>query len=219
MKNSTLKAAQFLLGCVGFMFLVAYPLNAEQDDQSARGVYLAEIHSLGAPAAYASVNIKKNVKRPVRARYTPDPSLVNLAMQIADETGIPRDVMNYHIVRESGYNPNARNPKSTATGMLQLIKGSHEVIAGRILTREEHFRLAKDPEYNLRLGAAHIRGCMQLMPGASANALWKKCHMAGHKNVGGDIRMAASYFKTDQNGWLSRGTIAMPWSTPAARNT
>ena len=219
MKYSTIALIQRILGCIGFMFMVAYPLNAEQDDQSARSVYLAEIHSLGSPAAYASVKLSKEVKRPVRARYAPDPSIVKLAMNIADETGIRRDVMHDHIVRESGYNPNARNPKSTATGLLQLIKGSHEAIAGRLLTKEEHFRLAKNPEYNLRLGAAHIKACMELMPGASSYNLWKKCHVQGHRNVGGDIRTAASYFKTDKNGWLSRGTIAMPWSNRAERNS
>lgn len=213
-----IRIMQCILGCFGFLFFVTYPLNAEQDDQSARAVYLAEMHSLGTQAAYASVNLKE-VKRPVRARYTPDPTLVKLAMRIADESGIPRNVMHYHIMRESGYNPRARNPKSTATGLLQLIKGSHEIIAGRRLTKQEHFRLAKNPEYNLRLGAAHIKACMQLLPGASANTLWKRCHVAGHAKVGGRIEIAASYFQTDKNGWLSRGTVAMPWSSPAQRNT
>lgn len=196
---------------IAFLAILVTPMHAEGDPQGAREVFLAEVHALGSNKPIAEVAINK--RRHINSRYAPDPTILAMVDRVADESGIPRSIMRFHVQKESDYNPRARNPKSTATGLLQLIKGSHEVIAGRMLTREEHFRLAVDPEYNLRLGAAHIKACMQVMPGATAEAMWRRCHVRGHRNVGGDIRVARSYFKPDSQGWLARGSVAVPWST------
>lgn len=201
---------KYLLALLVSLFAtsVAY---TEADPQGARQVYLAEMHALGAKTQMANVSTEK-VRRVVRASYAPDPKLYAMAKRVASEVGVPMEVVSFHIMKESGWRADARNPKSTATGLLQLIKGSHEAISGQLLTKEEHFRLARDPERNLRLGVAHIKACMELMPGASADRLWRSCHVKGHAAAGGRIEMATAYYKTDQNGWLARGSVAMPWS-------
>jgi hypothetical protein len=148
----------------------------------------------------------------VRGSYGPDPTVLAMIHRIADESGIPRETMLFHVKHESGFRPDAKNRRSTATGFLQLIRGSHAAIIGRALTKAEHAVLARKPEHNLRVGAAHIRACMELMPGASAVQLWKRCHIRGHAAVGGRIEMAARFYRPDSQGWLARGSVAMPWS-------
>lgn len=146
-----------------------------------------------------------------RGGATPDRGIVALVDRVADETGVPRGVMHFHVRMESGYRPAARNPASTATGLLQPIRGSHAAIIGRPLTHAEHFALARDPEHNLRVGAAHIRACIDLMPGASAQRLWRACHVAGHGNVGGRIEMAAAHYQGRVSARFSFGhrTVAV----------
>jgi len=189
--------------------LLAVPATSESDPQSARAFILEEATRFS-PQPTAQLAVDR--RRPLRASYAPDPTIVALVDKVADETGIPRAVMRFHVARESGFRPAARNPKSTATGMLQLIRGSHAAIIGRELTKDEHCRRASDPAHNLRVGAAHIKGCMALMPGASADRLWKGCHIRGHAAAGGRIEIAARMYRPDAQGWLSRGSVAMPWA-------
>lgn len=211
-----MKYINFLIAFVIYAVALISPMHAENDtNDTVFDVLLAESRQLASAQRFEQT-APANRRRSVRAPYTPDPAILAMVDKVADENGIPRSIMRFHVQKESGYDPRARNPKSTATGLLQLIKGSHEVIAGRILTREEHFRLAMNPEYNLRLGAAHIRECMSHMPGASAQALWKNCHVRGHRSVGGDIRVAATYFKPDSQGWLAKGSVAVPWAAAFA---
>jgi hypothetical protein len=145
-----------------------------------------------------------------------DPRLYARVTHAAYAHGIPKDVMHYHVKRESSYNPRARNPRSTATGLLQVVKGSHEAIIGRRLSLQEHISLMSDVDHGLSVGAAHIRGCMQLMPNASPHALWKRCHYYGHGNVGGSIQIASAHYqKPSSSGWLQTGSVAVPWSREA----
>jgi Transglycosylase SLT domain len=123
-----------------------------------------------------------------------DPRLAALADKVADRFGVPRDTVRFHVMQESGWNPFAKNPSSSATGLTQPIIGSHSTIVGKKLTKEEHRALARDPEHNLNVGVAHIRACMDAMPGASARALWKRCHVAGHANVGTSIHAARAHY-------------------------
>lgn len=211
MKNNTITLMQRLIACISFVFMVSYTSVAEYDPDSARSVYLAEMRSLGATQHMDKVVSTAN--RPVRGSYAPDPNVYALVSKIADETGISRETMHYIVKRESGYRADARNPKSTATGLLQLIRGSHAAIIGRELSKAEHHRLASNAEYNLRVGAAHIKACKQLMPNASADAIWRRCHIRGHAAVGGRIEMAAAHYSPDSSGWLARGSVAVPWAT------
>jgi hypothetical protein len=154
-------------------------------------------------------------------RFNARGDIVALVDKVADQTGVPRHVLHEHVKRESGYQPSARNPKSTAKGLTQPVRCSHAVIIGRdcrTFTKSEHFRLASDPSHNLRVGAAHIRACMALMPGASARELWRNCHVKGHGAVGGNIQMAAAYFKPNAGGWLTQGSVAMPWANNDVRS-
>jgi soluble lytic murein transglycosylase-like protein len=149
-------------------------------------------------------------KQPVRQWRGPDPSIVAMVDREADRTGLPRTVMHDHVRRESGYVAHARNPKSTAKGLLQVLHGSHEAIVGRRMSRAEHFRLMADPAYALRVGAAHMKACQQLV-GNDARRLYA-CHYHGHGKFGGRIQMAAVHFQPDSSGWLAQGSVALPWA-------
>ena len=48
------------------------------------------------------------------------------AVASAQKYGVPVDMFLWQIGQESGWNPNAKNPKSTATGLGQFIKGTAE---------------------------------------------------------------------------------------------
>ena len=136
----------------------------------------------------------------------PNPQIVALVDSVADQSGLPRHVMHDHVRRESGYRPDAKNPQSTAKGLLQVIHGSHEAIVQRRMSRAEHFRLMADPVYALRVGAAHMKACQQLV-GNDARRLYS-CHYNGHARFGGRIQMAAAHFTPDNAGWLQRGSVA-----------
>lgn len=154
-----------------------------------------------------------------RAQRARPAALVALVDRWADRFGVPREVARFHVDHESGWLVRARNAKSTATGLFQPVRASHAAIIGRDpigFSVAEHIALASDPEENVKVGLAHIRACMDFMPGASAAALWRRCHVAGHRAVGGDIRVARAYFArvvgSGSPGWLSIGSVAMPWA-------
>jgi hypothetical protein len=149
--------------------------------------------------------------RQMRTR-TADPTLVSIVDREADRFGVPRDVARFHVARESSWNPSARNPASTAKGLMQPVRGSHAAIIGRALDTRQHLRLAADASHNAAVGMAHIRACMDFMPGASAAALWRRCHVAGHGNVGGSIRRAREHYArvVENRGWLAAGSVALP---------
>lgn len=172
---------------------------------------------LDASASARLFNDARPVSTWTRSRRA-DPAVVALVDTVADQAGLSRAVMHDHVRRESGYRPEARNPKSTAKGLLQVLHGSHEAIVQRRMSRAEHFRLMADPGYALRVGAAHMKACADLMPGASAHALWRNCHVRGHGAVGGNIRMAAAHFTPDSGGWLARGSVAAPWANTDVRS-
>ena len=49
------------------------------------------------------------------------------AVSAAQKYGVPVDMFLWQIGQESGWDPNARNPKSTATGLGQFVKGTAEM--------------------------------------------------------------------------------------------
>lgn len=179
--------------------------------------WAVDAQALFAPApAMQAAELK--VRRPVRGSYAPDTRIEAMVDRIARETGIPVSVMRFHVARESGFRPDARNPRSTATGLLQVIHGTHEAIVGRRMPRAEHYRLMQQPEYALRVGSAHIRECLRVMPGASAQKLWRECHVPGLARHGGSFQMAARHYRPDSGGWLARGSVAMPWAISGDRS-
>jgi len=131
--------------------------------------------------------------RPERQRRA-DPQTVAMVDTMADRFGVPRAVARLHVDRESGWNVAAKNPASTATGLFQPIRGSHAAIIGRPLSHEEHRALAVRPEHNAAVGLAHIRACMDAMPRASAERLWRGCHVKGHAAAGTSIAAARAHY-------------------------
>lgn len=49
------------------------------------------------------------------------------AVSAAQRYGVPTEMFLWQIGQESGWDPNARNPKSTATGLGQFVKGTAEM--------------------------------------------------------------------------------------------
>ena len=146
-----------------------------------------------------------------------DPRLVAMADAVADRFGVPRHTIRFTVMKESGWNPNAKNPNSTATGLGQPIVGSHSAIIGRPLTRAEHATLARNPAHNLSVTAAHIRACQDARPNWSAERLWRECHIKGHANVGTSIKAArAHYRRVIEGGYEQARDINAPVLTPMA---
>lgn len=171
--------------------MAASPAIPERSDVDMYATLRPSIWS-SAPVAHQRINARGDII-----------AMVNAA---ADRADLPREVMHDHVRRESDYRPDARNPRSTAKGLLQVIHGSHEAIVGRRMSRTEHFRLMADPAYALKVGAAHMKACQQLV-GNDARRLYA-CHYHGHARFGGRIQMAAMHFQPDAGGWLSRGSVA-----------
>lgn len=194
-----------LAGCA-----FALPAMPEGGDPQSARAFITEQAAIFSARPTEQVAVAR--RRPVRGSYGPDPTIVALVDRAADRAGVPREIARFHVARESGFRPDARNPRSTATGLLQVIHGSHEAIVGRRMSRAEHFALMRQPDYAMRVGLAHVRACMDRLPGASAHRLWTGCHIKGHAAVGGRIEMARLHFQPDAAGWLNRGSVAMPWA-------
>jgi len=178
---------------------------ASKDPLAAQQYYAQNFASM---SAEAQMQMQKFLGTSVRQQ---------MGQQIAEsawKSGTPGDasLTGLIIQQESGGNARARNPASTATGLGQFIRGTHAAILGRPLTLAEHVSLASVPEHNAALTAAHLRACMDRMPGASPAAVWRGCHYYGLANVGSRTEHARAYFRTDNNGWLERGSVAMPWA-------
>lgn len=203
--------SRIALACAALLCSVA-PAIPENDPDNWRETFARDRQAFLSPTPIASAKTRTPRTRVPAIRFKPDPAIVALVDRVASEAGIPVAVMRDHVRRESGFRPGARNPRSTATGLLQVIKSSHEAIIGRRLTLAEHIRLSSDPEYSLRVGAAHMKLCMTLIPGATALRLYD-CHYHGHARFGGSIQMAAHFYRPDRNGWLAIGSVAMPWAS------
>lgn len=167
-------------------------------------------HTDGSVDMYAAVRPSIIGPAPVHMqRSNARGDLIEIVDRAADGVGVPREEMRFVVTRESGWRPDAQNSRSTATGLTQVVKGSHEAIIGRRLTLSEHRRLMKDPDHAARVGAAHWRMCRDLVGHhVPASKVWRACFYSGPANVGGRIEMAAAHFRPDSSGWLQRGSIA-----------
>lgn len=138
-----------------------------------------------------------------RRAYAP---VVDIVGQQARAFGVPEKIAYYHALRESGFNPAAKNPRSTAKGTLQIIKGSHAAIVGRNLSLAEHLALAGDPYHGTRVGMAHIAAAYRARPHWSADQLWRRCHVAGLNNCGTSLEEAAAIYRGSAPMLASRFT-------------
>ncbi len=128
---------------------------------------------------------------PVAASHT-DVKIVVLAT--ARKFGVPAHVADYHALRESGYRAAARNPNSTAKGVLQVVKGTHEAIIRRRLTLTEHLRMMSDAQHGAAVGMAHIAACMESRPHWTPGQLWQRGHVAGLRSCGTSLDRAAEIY-------------------------
>jgi len=109
------------------------------------------------------------------------------AAEAAVRYRVPVEVVAYHVKRESGGNPHARNPKSTAKGVLQVLHGSHAAIIGKNISRNEHFQMLSDPNHGAAVGVAHIAACYNRNPTWTPHQLWVRGHVGGLRNCGSSL--------------------------------
>jgi len=113
-----------------------------------------------------------------------------IVARVARDMGVRNEVAVFAVKKESNYNCKARNPSSTATGMLQVVRASAAAIVGRPVSRAE----LQDCEFGTAVGMAHLALCQDLLPGRSPYTIWRDCHYWGPANVGGDIRDAHKFY-------------------------
>jgi hypothetical protein len=131
--------------------------------------------------------------RPERQRRA-DPQVVALVERSARDFGVRKDVVDYTLKRESGWQVAAANPASTARGLFQVIRGTHAEIVGRPLSYAEHRALSFNPKHHVNVGMAHLRMCQDAMPGASAHRIWKGCHHDGPAAAGTTMKAARAHY-------------------------
>lgn len=95
---------------------------------------------------------------PEATAATPQTALQDLAFRTADRYGVPRDLVHRVIMRESRYNPAARN--GPYWGMMQI----HPQTARTMGFRGEPAELL-DPATNLRYGIRYLRGAWMVSNG------------------------------------------------------
>lgn len=117
-----------------------------------------------------------------------------VVLATARRFGVPEHVADYHARRESGYRAAARNPKSTAKGVLQVIHGTHEAIVGRRMSLTEHLALMSDARHGAAVGMAHIAACMEARPDWTPGKLWRSGHVAGLRSCGTSLNRAAQIY-------------------------
>jgi hypothetical protein len=173
---------------------ISTPAVTEPDSQSARAFQQEQAGYLS-PVTLA-MDRRHAAREPNRGRPVSQLAEANyqIAVRAGNRIGVPESYTRFVVAKESGGNAAARNPASTATGLGQFIRGTHAAIIGRPLTLAEHVSLASVPEHNAALTAAHLRACLDAMPGASPAALWRNCHYYGLANVGGSIDRARSHY-------------------------
>lgn len=174
--------------------VIATPAITEPDPQSARA-FQEEQAGFLSPVTLA-MDRRHAAREPNRNRPISQLAEANfqIAVRAGNRVGVPESYTRFVVAKESGGNAAARNPASTATGLGQFIRGTHAAIIGRPLTLAEHVSLASVPEHNAALTAAHLRACLDAMPGASPAVVWKSCHYQGLGNVGGSIDRARAHY-------------------------
>ena len=111
------------------------------------------------------------------------------ARHMARQVGVRESLASYVVRRESGGNMAARNPRSSATGAMQVIDGTAAAIAGRQVSKAE-----RKTEIGIALGVAYLKTCQMAMPTAADHAIWRSCFYYGHGAVGGDLAFARQAF-------------------------
>jgi hypothetical protein len=131
--------------------------------------------------------------RPEKQRRA-DPYVVALVDKAAHDFGVRKELADFTVKRESGWNVAAANRASTARGLFQVIRGTHADIIGRPLSYAEHRALSFDAKHHVNVGMAHLRMCQDAMPGASAARIWKQCHHDGPAAAGTRMEAARAHY-------------------------
>jgi hypothetical protein len=131
------------------------------------------------------------------------PKLSQMIKKVSKVGGVPQPLIHDHVRRESSYSCTAKNPVSSATGPLQVIKGSNEAITGEYYSsKQAHVNALKsDCEKALKIGVSHMKQCMHIHPRrlmetdlAYSARIWKNCHVRGHGNAKGGIAGANAHY-------------------------
>lgn len=93
-------------------------------------------------------------ERALGQAQTEQPNWYNHAVNEFSERGLPAHVVNAYIGTESNFQPNAKNPKSTATGLGQILKGTWNESAKKLglpLVTEQNQGTNQDPRFNPKM--------------------------------------------------------------------
>jgi soluble lytic murein transglycosylase len=72
------------------------------------------------------------------------------------DAGSPEPALVHALIRqESVFNPAAISPVG-ARGLMQLMPGTAQQVAGQLGLKHSHARLISDPEYNIKLGTSYL---------------------------------------------------------------
>lgn len=146
--------------------------------------------AMAAPAAFAQTQAKAQAKaqaRQVPARQIP-PELAALVAHHAQANGVPAELAHRVIMRESRYNPSARN--RSHWGLMQI---KHQTARGMGYRGPAQGLL--DPATNLRYGMAYLGNAYRIAGGDQRRAV--KLYASGfyyeakRKGMLGQIRPAA----------------------------
>ncbi len=169
-------------------------------DDSSQSIYIVAT----SPAPLAASRFAKTTDG-ARARA------INLVAEEARRQGVDPDVALRIANLESGFNANARNRKTGASGLLQLMPASAEAL------EPGSSRLLFDPSVNARVGVRHMVRCMEA--GATTGDEIARCHVAGWRGWNRKLKRWAERYKhqyvamfrkqsapDDKTaGWLARG--------------
>ncbi len=87
--------------------------------------------------------------------------------------------------QESQFNPLAISPAG-ARGLMQLMPGTAKRVAKRLKVRYSRSSLTSDPDYNVRLGSAHLEELLRKFDGSYAMAI--AAYNAGERRVNTWVR-------------------------------
>lgn len=149
---------------VALVFTVApiFPAGAMPAAQELRGAFKSGAPSAVAPVTEAPRKQKKT--RSGRALPGPSPQLAALIAHYAKVNGVPAELAHRVIIRESRYNPNARN--RVYWGLMQI---SHATARGMGYRGPAQGLL--DPETNLRFGMTYLGNAYRIAGGDQSRAV------------------------------------------------
>ena len=180
-KNELAHAAR-LLAALGYENrITSFVLRLEEDAKTAgeRELVAALAHSLNRPDLAVRV-AKKAAQDGITmvSRAHPLPGINSAGkVEFAFALAIAR--------QESQFNPQAISPAG-ARGLMQLMPATANRVAKRLKIRYSRPRLTSDPDYNVRLGSAHLDELLRKFDGSYAMAI--AAYNAGERRVNTWVR-------------------------------